>query len=64
MKKECAEGKLIKGHQREMDEGREGKNERVPPVCPMPFPLRLSLLSDLRAIVPHGCMEGAGAPCT
>ena len=30
----------------------------------VPAPLRLSLLSDLRAIVPHGCMEGAGAQRT
>lgn len=29
----------------------DGGNERVPPICPMLFPLRLSLHSDLWAIV-------------
>lgn len=30
----------------------------------VPAPLRLSLLSDLPAIVQHGCMDRAGAQCT
>lgn len=42
------------------------RNERVPPVCPMPFPLRsawaCSQISG--AIVPHGCIEGVGAKYT
>lgn len=42
----------------------DGGNERVPPICPMLFPLRLSLHSDLRAIVLLGFMEGAGTPWT